>query len=87
METPIFDNILCPKAFKKVIHTEEFTSMYVPIWVLDIGVELDFHAEYRKQAQDLTYKKAYNGIEVAASNTYKLLMDDPKDNYKIIFQT
>lgn len=80
---PIFNNILCPKAFKNAIHIEEFTPMYVPVWVLDVSVELDFCAEYRKQQQEATFKKTYNGVEVAASNVYKLLMDDQKEKYDI----
>lgn len=83
METPIYDNILCPKAFKQSIDFDDFVSMYVPVWVLDIGVELDFRAECKKQKLEETYKRAYNGEEVAASNVYKLLMDDQKENYDI----
>lgn len=81
---PIFNNILCPKAFKNAINVDEFTSMYVPLWVLDVGVELDFYTDYGEEGPKTSiYKKAYNGIEVAASNVYKLLMDDQKEKYDI----
>lgn len=83
MATPIFDNILCPKAFKKSINFDEFASMYVPVWVIDVGVEISYHAQHQQQVHDGIFKKVYNGIEVAASNVYKLLMDDQKENYDI----
>lgn len=83
MATPIFDNILCPKAFKKSINFDDFTSMYVPVWVIDAAVEINYHAQYEKQVEDGTLKKVFNGVEVAASNVYKLLMDDQKENYDI----
>lgn len=83
MRTPIYDNILCPKAFKNSINFDEFTSMYVPVWVIDVGVEIGYRAIYRQQVYEGTFKNVYNGVEVAASNVYKLLMDDQKDNYNI----
>lgn len=86
---PIFDNLLCPKDFKKAINIDDFTAMYVPIWNFDIEVNITYKGRYGfnnnhiENSVDGTYNRTYKNLNTPASHVYESLVEDQMKHYSV----
>lgn len=85
LQLPILHNILVPKEFKNQVDAEQFTPMYVPIWLFDLKVSIHFKGTYHQDKEETNGKftKTYDGIGAPASKVYRDLVKDQISAYHL----